>query len=239
MSATNMSDDSESELGQNGTTIQEDRPRAVDDSGGESERIRRRLGAAIVIPFASLVILALFVGTVALVLIEAEHLGRLVPSLVAGLVAVVIVVTAWRGRLTHDPGISFGRLMGGILAVGVVLIGLTLWLIRPSSGPPPGTIVVLAREYELVAESWSAPEGEVVFSYESGGQIGHTLTIEGREGQMLLKVSPSSPMDSGSIQLQEGVYTVYCDLRGHRDLGMEATLEVTESLGATGESHES
>lgn len=239
MSATNVPDDSESERGQKNTTIQEDRPRVADDSGGEPEQIRRRLGAAVLIPIASLVILALFVGTVAVVLIEAEHIDRLVPSLVAGLVAVGIVVTAWRGWLKHDPGMSFGRLTGGVLAIGVVLFGLTLWLIQPDSGPTPGTIVVLAREYELVAESWSAPEGEVVFSYESGGQIGHTLTIEGREGQLLLKVSPSSPTDSGLIQLDEGLYTVYCDLKGHRDLGMEATLEVTESLGATGESQES
>lgn len=236
MSATELSGDSGSDQRQNSATIQEHRPTAVHDSGGESEQIKRRLGAAIVIPLASLVILALFVATVSVALIEAEHLDRLVPPLVAGLVAVGIVVTAWRGWLKHDPGMSFGRLLGGILAIGVVLFGGTLWLTRPDSGPPPGTVAVLAREYELVAESWTAPEGVVVFTYESGGQIGHTLTIEGREGQVRLKVSPSSPMDSASVQLEEGVYTVYCDIKGHRELGMEATLEVTESPGPTAES---
>jgi hypothetical protein len=103
-------------------------------------------------------------------------------------------------------------------------------VLRLGSEPqaPPGTVAVVAREYELVSQSWSAPEGEVTLTYESGGQIGHTLTIEGLEGELLLKVSPSSPMDSASIQLDEGVYTLYCDLKGHRDLGMEATLEITD-----------
>lgn len=233
MSDTSGSNDPESERGQTAATVAEDRPvGAVDRSGGESERIKRRLGAAIVIPLASLVVLAVFVATVSTVLIEAEHLGGLAAPLVAGLVAMGILVTAWRGWLKHDPRMSFSRLLGGILAVGVVLLVGTVWLLRLGSGAaaelPAGTIAVLAREYELVAESWSAPEGEVTFNYESGGQIGHTLTIEGREGELLLKVSPAAPMDSGSIQLEEGVYTVYCDLKGHRDLGMEATLEVTD-----------
>jgi hypothetical protein len=227
------SNDPDSERGQTGATVEEDRPpSAVADSEGESERIKRRLGAAIVIPLAALVVLALFVATVSTVLIEAEHLGDLAAPLVAGLVAVGIVVTAWRGWLKHDPRMSFSQLLGGILVVGVVLLGGAVWLLRLGPGAaadlPAGTIGVLAREYELVSESWSAPEGEVTFNYESGGQIGHTLTIEGREAELLLKVSPAAPMDSGSIQLEEGVYTVYCDLKGHRDLGMEATLEVTD-----------
>lgn len=232
MSDTIGSDDPEVERGQAGSTVQEDpQVAAVDDSGGESERIKRRLGAAIVIPLASLVVLALFVAAVATVLIEAEHLGGLAAPLVAGLVAVGIVATAWRGWLKHDPRTSFGRLLGGILVIGFVLLGGAVWLLRVGSGPqsdlPVGTVAVLAREYEFVADSWSAPEGEVTFNYESGGQIGHTLTIEGKEKEFLLKVSPSAPMDSASIQLEEGVYTVYCDLKGHRDLGMEATLEIT------------
>ena len=80
----------------------------------------------------------------------------------------------------------------------------------------------------------TAPEGEVTFTYESGGQIGHTLTIEGLESDLLLKVTPAAPLDTGTIQLEEGVYILYCDLKGHRELGMETTIEITDAPESAG-----
>jgi hypothetical protein len=222
-----------------GDAPQQDRqPSAIEGQGGKFVADRQGFRGMMAIPLASLLVLVLFVALVWGALFEANRLGGLWAPLIAGLVAIGIVVTASRGWLEHDPRTSFARLFGWILGLGSALLVGTVWLLQASAGAPAdlpaGSIAVLAREYELVAQSWSAPEGEVTINYESGGQIGHTLTIEGHEGEFLLKVSPSTPMDSGSIRLDEGVYTVYCDLKGHRELGMEATLEIIEESGSNG-----
>jgi hypothetical protein len=238
MSGTSGSGNSEFERAStSAAAVDEQEPLSDRPEGpGETERVRQRLGAALTVPLVSLVVLALLVAAVSASLIEAEHISALAAPLLAGLAALGIVVVAWRGWLEHDPRISFGRLLSAILVIGVVVSGATVGFLRLNSEPalPEGTIAVLAREYELVSQSWSAPEGEITLNFESGGQIGHTLTIEGLEDELLLKVSPSSPMDSASVQLEEGVYTLYCDLKGHRELGMEATLEITDEPVASG-----
>jgi uncharacterized cupredoxin-like copper-binding protein len=49
--------------------------------------------------------------------------------------------------------------------------------------------------------------------------------IEGVDG-FKLDVPTNGDVDEGSVDLQSGEYTIYCDVPGHRNAGMEATLEV-------------
>jgi uncharacterized cupredoxin-like copper-binding protein len=53
----------------------------------------------------------------------------------------------------------------------------------------------------------------------------HTLAIEGVKG-FKLEVPRPGDIDTGSVRLEPGSYTLFCDVPGHRQAGMEAPLTV-------------
>ena len=86
-----------------------------------------------------------------------------------------------------------------------------------------GTVVVHAtNELTFDQESYTAEAGEVPFQYVNDGSVGHTLLIKDVE-DFKLEVGDT---DEGSVELDAGSYTLYCDVAGHEDAGMTATLEV-------------
>jgi len=76
------------------------------------------------------------------------------------------------------------------------------------------------------ADQYTAGAGTVNITYQLEGVIEHSLVVEGREDDMRLVVSGGST-DRGSIDLDAGAYVLYCDIAGHREAGMEATLIVS------------
>jgi plastocyanin len=76
----------------------------------------------------------------------------------------------------------------------------------------------------------SAPAGEVSFQIRNDGDIDHRFAIEGngfedatREG-----IAPGAT-ETWTIELEPGTYTVWCPIGDHRELGMEAQIEITEA----------
>jgi uncharacterized cupredoxin-like copper-binding protein len=89
-----------------------------------------------------------------------------------------------------------------------------------------------ARELQVVAEDirFSATEfsslpGAVRLTYRNAGSIEHSLKIEGVDGFRLV-VPTKGAEDDATVDLEAGTYTLFCDIPGHRDAGMEATLTV-------------
>jgi len=75
-------------------------------------------------------------------------------------------------------------------------------------------------------ETYTAPAGEITFTYVNEGVIPHTLVVEGFEDEMKLTVNAAGDEVSGSITLEPGEYVLYCDVPGHRSGGMVSTLVV-------------
>jgi cytochrome c oxidase subunit 2 len=95
-------------------------------------------------------------------------------------------------------------------------------------GPAPSdAITVLAYDrLAFDAEAYSAPAGEITFTYVNEGVIPHTLVVEGFESEMKLTVNSGGEEVTGSITLEPGEYVLYCDVPGHRSGGMVADLTV-------------
>ena len=121
----------------------------------------------------------------------------------------------------------------GLLAFGAV-VGLGLAACGDDDSPngaapaPRGSndgVTVVAEDISFSESTYRAEAGSVAIAYRNDGSIEHTLVIEGVDG-FKLDVPANGDVDEGSVDLQTGEYTIYCDVPGHRDAGMEAILEV-------------
>jgi plastocyanin len=99
-------------------------------------------------------------------------------------------------------------------------------------GPPaasdsaaPGTLRIEAHEFALTPKDLRTAPGTVAVEYVNAGAIPHTLLIDGASG-LKLEVASAGDVDSGTVKLEPGTYTLYCDIPGHREAGMETALTV-------------
>jgi uncharacterized cupredoxin-like copper-binding protein len=88
---------------------------------------------------------------------------------------------------------------------------------------------VVAHDIGFDKTSYTLSHGQQVIEYVQDGQTRHTLRVEDAEGNDVdgldLEVG-GSDTDEGSVDLAPGRYTLYCDVPGHREAGMEAELDV-------------
>lgn len=85
---------------------------------------------------------------------------------------------------------------------------------------------LIAQDIAFDKTALDAVAGKVEFDLRNGGQIPHTLVIEDVEG-FKLDVATAGATDSGSVTVEAGSYTFYCDVPGHREAGMQGTLTVS------------
>jgi plastocyanin len=88
-----------------------------------------------------------------------------------------------------------------------------------------GSVQVVAEDIHFADKSYATDAGTVTVSYHNDGSLTHTLLIEDVDG-FKLEVTSNGDDDEGAVKLDPGTYTLYCDVPGHRDAGMEATLEI-------------
>lgn len=98
-----------------------------------------------------------------------------------------------------------------------------------ASGCAPGSKLTVLAEDALTfgADAYEVSSGCVEVTYENGGSIAHTLLIKNVKG-FKLAVGRS---DTGTVQLEPGSYTLFCDVAGHESAGMVAGLTVTAPTG--------
>lgn len=92
-------------------------------------------------------------------------------------------------------------------------------------GGGPATWVAVDIAYEEAPEEVAA--GTVDVELDNQGNIEHNVVIEELDDQLILDAA-AGESDSGSVELEPGTYTYYCDVAGHREAGMEGTLTVAE-----------
>jgi plastocyanin len=98
-----------------------------------------------------------------------------------------------------------------------------------STPAPEPDLTVEAHDIDFDSDVYELTSGEQRVAYRQEGETRHTLLVETADGTAIdgfeLEVDGSSS-DVGTVDLEAGRYTLYCDVAGHRAAGMEADLVV-------------
>ena len=94
-----------------------------------------------------------------------------------------------------------------------------------AEGADRSHLTVIAGDIFAKPKEASVAAGRVKVTYVNEGQIMHTLLVEGNK-DLKLVVEEKGEEDTGSVELQPGDYTFYCDVPGHQAAGMELEVHV-------------
>ena len=103
-----------------------------------------------------------------------------------------------------------------------------------AAAPAAGHVVSLSEaEYKLSPSTVRvAKVGRVTFHVKNMGQIAHALEIEGNGVETETEhIAPGQATSITVTLSKNGKYEMYCPIDGHRDKGMEGTIQVGGSAG--------
>ena len=101
---------------------------------------------------------------------------------------------------------------------------------EPAETVPAGALVVkavpgLQFEEDLYGP---VPAGDITFGYVNNDSMRHTLIVasgDEKVGTFKLEVNNKGDVDSGTITLEPGEYTLLCDVPGHGNMKAQLTVE--------------
>jgi uncharacterized cupredoxin-like copper-binding protein len=116
---------------------------------------------------------------------------------------------------------------------GITVLLVTLLLLTACKGgvgqggsPPPAgaTINVTETEFKMEPKALAAKPGKVTFRVKNAGAVEHNFIVE----KTTIKIEAIQPGETktASGDLKAGQYKVVCNIPGHAEAGMVATLKV-------------
>jgi len=88
-----------------------------------------------------------------------------------------------------------------------------------------GPLNIDAADLSFTPKEASVAAGAVAITYKNGGALLHTLVVEGDGSFNKLSADPGKTV-TGTWNAKPGTYTLYCDIPGHRQAGMETKVTV-------------
>lgn len=103
-----------------------------------------------------------------------------------------------------------------------------------SPGMPLKTFQVVETEFKLMPATFTIDKaGTYAFEAVNKGQAVHSLEVEGNGVETELD-HDLQPGDTGTltVELEAGVYELYCPVGGHKDQGMKGSIGVERAPGS-------
>ncbi len=208
-------------------------------SASEKQRMkeerRDRLWLPLLLPVGSILLVAFVVLNISRLLLSSGADGSVfVGTLLTIVILVIAVVIAASPRIRTTPlwAMSAGALII-VLAIGTLALGSAAekkeeeaGFVEPT-GPADASISVTAlSSLKFDKSEYNTSAGILDIKYvNEGGQ--HTLLFtDAKLAGFVLQVGPPDAT-SGKVEIEEGTYTFFCSIPGHRAAGMQADLVVT------------
>lgn len=101
---------------------------------------------------------------------------------------------------------------------------------EPAETVPAGALVVTAKSgLRFDAKEYGpVPAGDITFGYVNEDSMRHTLIVakgDEKVGSFKLVVVDKGDVDSGTLTLEAGTYTLICDVPGHSNMRASLTVE--------------
>lgn len=111
----------------------------------------------------------------------------------------------------------------------VVLVAASLVVVGcAGGGEAPSEVSLLGtNSLDFEPEELRVAAGIVEFELTSEEGAEHTLVIDELDDELVVRADAGETA-TGQAELAAGTFTLYCDVPGHREAGMEATLTVEE-----------
>jgi plastocyanin len=221
-------------------TLEEPAPPAIAEAGPDPVRAARRdrLWLPLVIPVGAILAVLFVVLNVSRVFLAVSEVDK---AIAVGIgTALTVLILAGAAALSASRRVRATQVT---LGLGVSLLLLALFgsmMIGAASpkeevaagwqepaGEPINTLEVDALPtLKFQADEFTAPAGINLVRYVNKGGV-HTLLI-GAPWARGFKLQVPPAVDEAKIEMEPGTYQMWCDVPGHREAGMEATLVVTE-----------
>lgn len=117
------------------------------------------------------------------------------------------------------------------IVVAVFAVGLSARAVSESSGSgggsgsggtAPATLDLTLADFSLDPDQAEISAGGTI-TLKNAGAVQHDLVVEDEQSEM---IDPGSTGELVLNDLKPGEYTMYCGVPGHREAGMEGTIEV-------------
>lgn len=126
----------------------------------------------------------------------------------------------------------------GVIGIPLVLSGCDLLrevISPPAPTPPPSQVQqveVTLTEWQILPVQIAVKAGRVRFVVHNAGTTVHGFEIEGvidgRKFEEEIEPFPAGQTRTLEVELTPSRYEIYCQVPGHRELGMEGELIVEE-----------
>jgi uncharacterized cupredoxin-like copper-binding protein len=114
----------------------------------------------------------------------------------------------------------------GVLAVlAVVLSGCDLFKGQPYK-PAVQEISIVLKEWQIIPARLTIKAGKVRFVVKNQGTVDHGFEIEGADVEEEIDPFPAGRTQTLELELAPGTYEIYCQVPGHKELGMRSELIV-------------
>jgi plastocyanin len=98
---------------------------------------------------------------------------------------------------------------------------------------PSGSLTVSATDFAFAPADLTAEAGSVSIELVNDGDAPHAIEIEGNGVEESSETIDAGETTTLTVELEDGVYEVYCPVDGHREFGMVGTLTVGSGGGMT------